>query len=179
MAYEDMANGWKPDSEILGAGRRAYAEDVETEWDEFTGGQHSVLGIELMDNIRVFKMSGDNSPLEVFMETDFPNTAMSSMVAAPFTLIPGPLGKVAAFAAGLGANKLMEEDVNPTLKSAGPYETMEVVADWTDQGILVTYSATKYNEGGMDITTTIMGKEGGPLVSSTTEVYPYNTFKED
>jgi hypothetical protein len=111
------------------------------------------------------------------METDVPSAIAGATLGLPFAGIGGPVGAGLALGTSVAGTKIAKA-VNPSLKSAGPSETMEIIADWEEQGVSIIYSATKYSEGGMDIRTSISAD--GVIDSATSEdYYPYNAFKEE
>ena len=174
MVYEDMKNGWKPNGDVIGAGHRAYAKDVMSEWDEFTGGQYPIPDLTTYHNFKVYKGAEEISPIKARGKKYLPSAVTGAALGTPFGLI-GPLaGGIASTVITLLGPEI-DKTINPTLISAGPAKTMEISVYDSDQDVTIYYTATKYAENGMDVRVTYKahGSDKGYFSNS---IYPYNTF---
>ena len=177
LVYEDFANRWKPGSGILGAGSKAYAENVEHEWKDFTSGQIPIPDLTFFDSVEAQKSSRDISATEVMLDMAIPGAIAGATLGLPFIGASIPVAIAGSALSSIGGS-VVGSVIDPSLESSGPSETFRIIARDEDQKITTFYEATKYNQGGIDMITTIRA-DGVVDGIVTRDYYPYDSFKKE
>jgi len=183
LVYEDIKNEWTPNSGVLGAGRRAYAEDVMSEWNEFTEGKYPIPDLTTFDEFEVYGDSGNISDLQVqiknIIEGALVGESLGLAAIGTYTAIaeqlPPPkvinaVNKITGFVGAAIANIYGESNF-----SSGPVDKMGIRVK--DGNEYTSYDAVKYTAG-MDIATT----EQRPFLKDKyvdTQSFPYDSYDEE